>query len=276
MSGARHDARGAAGWRSDGQLPLSIARQCFKALVRGPQPLALDCRTLAGLPQGLVPLDELLDQLLHGHCPRATKDAVWSELVQRSRADGAIWTLACTGMALPALAKVSRRLATSYPGDPADVHAEVLTGFLGALPTIDLDRPRVLVRLKWAAYRRGFAALSEALDAPTPAGPGFESAPPRPPWGHPDLVLARAVRSGVLTRTEAHLIGSTRLDKESVSDWACAHKATPAAVYKARRRAEHRLIAFIRDGIRTGGADDPVAGAAMAGIAGPKLSKGAA
>lgn len=56
MSGARHDARGAAGWGSDRQLPLSIARRCFNALVTGPQPLVLDCRNRAGLPQGLIPL----------------------------------------------------------------------------------------------------------------------------------------------------------------------------------------------------------------------------
>ncbi|MEV0318176.1 hypothetical protein ACIBKX_07920 [Streptomyces sp. NPDC050658] len=240
-------------------------------LVAGPRPLALDCQDLAGLPQGLVRLDELLDLLLHGHCPRATKDAVWFELVQRSRADGVSWTLACTGMALPALAGVSRRLAVRYPGDPADVQAEVLTGFLGALPTIDLGRPSVLVRLKWAAFRQGFAALSEALDAPTPARPEFESAPSIEPWGHPDLVLARAVRSGVLTRTEADLIGGTRLDRESVTDWAIAHKATAGAVYKARRRAECRLVAFIRDGIRTVSADDPVAGAVAADLAGPNV-----
>jgi hypothetical protein len=37
--------------------------------------------------------------------------------------------------------------------------------FLEALARIDVDRPRVLVRLRWAAYRRRFAAHSEALRA---------------------------------------------------------------------------------------------------------------
>ncbi|MEV0220292.1 hypothetical protein [Streptomyces sp. NPDC050704] len=269
MSGKRTRADKTAGTRPDRQLPLDIARECFTLLVTGPQPLSLDCRDLPGLPDGQVPLDELLRRLLRGNCPRATKDAVWSVLVRRSRAEGATWTLACAGMALPALAKVSGQLTARYPADPYDVHAEVLSGFLAALATVDLDRPRVLVRLKWAAYRRGFAALSEELDAPTPVGPGFESAPPRHPWGHPDLVLASAVRAGVLTRTEADLIGSTRLDEESVTDWAVAHGATVGAVYKARRRAEYRLIEFLREGIRTGGEEDPVAGAAMANVASP-------
>ncbi|MEU5437176.1 hypothetical protein AB0G73_27880 [Streptomyces sp. NPDC020719] len=188
---------------------------------------------------------------------------MWELLVRRSRAEGGTWTMACAGMALPALAGISGWLAARYPGDPFDVHAEVLSGFLGALATIDPDRPRVFVRLKWAAYRRGFAALEEALDAPTPVAPGFRSGPPKPPWGHPDLVLARAVRAGVLVRTEADLIGSTRLDKESVTDWGAGHGMTADAVYKARRRAEYRLVAFLREGFRTADPDDPVADCAM-------------
>ncbi|GDY59664.1 hypothetical protein SVIO_102870 [Streptomyces violaceusniger] len=105
---------------------------------------------------------------------------MWTHLVQRSRDEGATWTLACTGMALPALASASRWLAARYPGDAFDVHAEILSGFLSALADIDLNRPRVLVRLRWAAYRAGHAALAEALDAPTPVASGFHSSPPRP------------------------------------------------------------------------------------------------
>ncbi|MEU6355698.1 hypothetical protein ABZ896_41340 [Streptomyces sp. NPDC047072] len=162
-------------------------------------------------------------------------------------------------MALPALAGVARRLAEGFPGDPFDVHAEVLSGFLGALVTIDVARPKVMPRLRWAAYRQGFAALMEALDAPTPAAPGFRSAAPRPPWGHPDLVLARAVRESVLTRTEADLIGATRLDKTSVDDWAVQHQTTANATYKLRRRAEARLVVFLRGETQDTDPDDPVA-----------------
>jgi hypothetical protein len=249
---------------ADRLLPLDTARECFTFLVTGPKPLALDCRGLPGLPNRSVPLDELQRLLMRRACPRRTKDTVWALLIQRSRAEGATWTLACVGMALPALAHATGWLAARYPEEPFDVHAEVVSGFLNALATIDLGRPRVLLRLKWAAYRRGLAALAEALDAPTPMAPGFRSAPPRPPWGHPDLVLARAVRAGVLTRTEADLIGSTRLDDESVPDWADAHSMTPEAAYKARSRSERRLVTFIRDGLQTACEVDPVADAAMA------------
>ncbi|WP_051854518.1 hypothetical protein [Streptomyces sp. NRRL B-1347] len=244
---------------------MDIARSSFELLVDGADPLSLDCRGLDGLPNCFVPLDELLHCLLHGPCPQHTKDIVWSMLVERSRSLGATWTLACAGMALPALAGVAKRLAAQYAGDPYDLHAEVLAGFLHALSTIDLNRPHVVVRLKWAAYRRGFAALTEARDAPTPVGPdGFDSAPPRAPWGHPDLVLASAVRAEVLTRTEADLIGSTRLDEQSVNDWAAVRGLSLASVYKTRRRAEQRLVAFLRYGVRPVDSEDPVAHTATA------------
>ncbi|MEV0522693.1 hypothetical protein AB0I66_04660 [Streptomyces sp. NPDC050439] len=154
-------------------------------------------------------------------------------------------------MALPALAGICQWASARFPGDPFDLQAEVLAGFLGALATIDLERPRPHVRLRWAAYRQGLATLYEALDAPVPVPPGFRSAPPKPPWGHPDLVLARAVRVGVLTRTEADLIGRTRLEQESVADWAQAHEKSPAATYQARRRAERRLQSFLQAEERT-------------------------
>lgn len=269
-SDSRHGGKHRPTTPEDRHLPLDTAQECFTYLVTGPKPLSLDCRGFTGLPNRPVPLDELQRLLMRRACPRRTKDAVWAQLIRRSRAEGATWTLACVGMALPALAHATGWLAARYPEDPFDVHAEVLSGFLDALATIDLDRPRVLVRLKWAAYRQGFAALAEALDAPTPMAPGFRSAPPHPPWGHPDLVLARAVRAGVLTRTEADLIGSTRLDDESVPGWAGAHSMAPEAVYKARSRSEHRLVTFIRDGFPTAADADPVADAAMADAAAPR------
>ncbi|MFD8716925.1 hypothetical protein ACFV2H_02545 [Streptomyces sp. NPDC059629] len=239
--------------------PLHTARKCFTLLVTGPEPLSVDGRDFPGLPNRPIPLDELRDRMLRRHCPRRTRDAVWAHLVRQSREHGATWTLACAGMALPALSSVARWLTARFPGEAFDVHAEVLSGFLSALATADVDRPRVLVRLRWAAYRAGFAALSEALDAPAPVGRNFRSTPPRPPWGHPDLVLARAVRLSVLTRTEADLIGATRLDETPLTDWADHHDMSHEAAYKARRRAERRLIAFLREQAATTDPDDPVA-----------------
>lgn len=248
-------------------LPLDTARNCFLLLVTGPEPLSVDGRGYSGLPNRPVPLDELRDRMLRRRCPRRTRDEVWAHLVRQSREHGATWTLACAGMALPALAGVAGWLAARFPDDVFDVHAEVLSGFLGALATIDVDRPRVLVRLRWAAYRAGFAALCEALDAPMPMAGAFRSTPPKAPWGHPDLVLAEAVRQSVLTRTEADLIGATRLEDTLVADWADRNRMTAEATYKARWRAERRLVAFLREQAATTDPDDPVASQAVSALA---------
>ncbi|MFF4257918.1 hypothetical protein ACFY1L_42715 [Streptomyces sp. NPDC001663] len=232
--------------RPEDPLPLEAAQAWFTMLADGPRPLCLDGRPFAGLPNRPLPLGEVRRWLLLRRCPKRTRDAVWAHLVRCAREQGAAWSLACVGMALPALTGVSRWLTARYPGDAYDMQAEVLAGFLEALATVDLDRPRVLVRLRWTAYRRGFAALNEALDAPVPVAPRFCSAPPQRPWGHPDLVLARAVREGVLTRTEADLIGATRLDGQAMADWADSHGTAAQAAYKARQRAEDRLVTFLR------------------------------
>lgn len=238
---------------------LDIARDAFTWLVTGPHPVSLDGRLFRGLPDRRVALDEVRDRLLARRCPQATRDAVWAHLVLRSRTEGATWTVAAVGVALPALTSVAGTLSGRFVGDPADIYAEVLRGFLAALPSIDLRRPRIMLRLRWAAYRSGYAALAEALAVPTPVAPGFRSTPPHAPWGHPDLVLARAVADGVLTQTEAALIGATRLERMPVADWAARHQTGEWAVYKARKRAELRLADYLRDRIAEADPTDPLA-----------------
>ncbi|MFE0104455.1 hypothetical protein [Streptomyces sp. NPDC059009] len=241
-------------------LPLDAVRLCFGWLATGTSPLRVDGRPFPGLPNRPVGLEDLQALVLCRSCPRSTRDVVWAELVRRSRTEGAAWTLACVGVALPALTATAHRLAIRTPADPGDVQGEVLAGFLGALATVDLGRPGVFARLRWAAFRAGFAAQSEALDAPVPVASGFDSTPPRPWSGHPDFVLARAVRATVLSREEADLIGVTRLEELPVAVWATEHCRSTCSAYKARRRAELRLLNYLRaTATRDGGLDDPVA-----------------
>ena len=228
-------------------MPLDTARAAFQWLVTGPNPVGLDGRLFEGLPDRLVPLDEVRDRLLAQRCPQVVRDAMWAHLVSRSRAEGATWTVGCAGVALPALIAIAARLTGRFAGDRADVHAAILTGFLAELETIELDRPRIMLRLRWAAYRAGHAAVREALDAPVPSGSGFRSSQPRAPWGHPDLVLARAVAEGAITAGEAALIGATRLDGVPLAVAAQRLGRGYEAVKKARLRAERRLVAHLLD-----------------------------
>jgi hypothetical protein len=224
---------------------LDIARDTFASLVTGPQPLSLDGAQFPGLPDRLLPLDEVRDLLLTRRYPQAASDAVWTHLVTRSRSGGGAWTVAAVGVAMPGLTSVVATLSRRCPGDPADVQAEVLRGFLEALARVDVARPRIMLRLRWAAYRAGEAVVTAALEERRARAEGL--APPPLHEGHPDLVLARAVGDRVLTRTEADLIGSTRLESVSVAQWAAERGVSNWAAYKARRRAELRLAAYLRE-----------------------------
>ncbi len=227
-------------------LPLETARRAFNWLVVGPHPVAIDGRQFPGLPTRLVPLDELLGLLLEEDCGQELRDAVWVHLVERSRLEGATWTVACVGMAMPALALTAKRLCARWADDPRDVNASVLIGFLDGLSHVDLNKPQVLVRLRWCAYRAGHVFIRESLDLPLPSDTDFHSQEPTRPWGHPDLVLARAVADDVLTVDEANLIGSTRLEEDYSLEAAARDRLLRTDhVQVLRRRAEYRLAAYL-------------------------------
>jgi len=230
--------------------PLTAARRAFEMLTSGSAPLAIDGRPYPGLPDRPIPLDELRRLLMRATCPPTTHDLLWRALVTRSRQGGAVWTIGCVGVARPALATVTGQLCARYAGDRLDVHAAVLCGFLDALAGIDLTRPKILARLRWSAYRAGYAVVREKLDAPTPCAIGFGSAPPPVVSGHPDFVLADAVTAGVITADEADLIGDTRLEQTPLRVWAADRDRSYEAVRKARQRAEARLVEFLHGRMR--------------------------
>jgi hypothetical protein len=238
-------------------MPLDAARSAFEWLITGPYPVSVDGRLFPGLPARRVPLDELRDLLLERGCTQALRHAVWAHLVLLSRTGGGTWTVGCVGVALPALTRIATRLSARFVGDPSDIHAAVLTGFLTELAHIDLRKPRIMLRLRWAAYRAGHVAVREALDAPVPSGSGFRSATPQMPWGHPDFVLARAIAEGAITADEAELIGSTRLEGRPLATAAEDRGLNYEAVKKIRLRAEYRLLAYLRDEAPTDHDTDP-------------------
>lgn len=267
--------------------PLDQARATFEWLSRGPGPVTLDGRAFPGMPARPVALDELRDRLGHRSCRAVTRDAVWAHLVRRSRARGGTWTVACVGIALPTLAEVSTRLCRALPTDRTrtgpdgrrgaagavtDVESAVLSGFLTELAVTDLRHPRILARLRSAAHETGTLARREIEHAPTPRASLFTSCPPPPPARHPDLVLARAVAAGAITRGEAALVGSTRLEPITLAEIAAARGRTVRDIRVARVRAERKLAAFLRDADSTpsrGGRDDSRRARDTASGAGP-------
>jgi hypothetical protein len=240
---ARPTARRSASGTLDA---LDSVDAAFRLLTCGPQPLAVHAAQLAqGLPDRLVPLDELRVLLLHPATSARARNLVWAELVRRARAGEPAWVIGLTGVALPGLRRAVASLSTAYRGDPADLQSEVLAGFLAALRALDLDDLEsvpLASRLCWAAWRAGQAlACADAGYAARRRSLGAWHDGPQAPWGHPDFVLAAAVRKGVLTGEQAELIGRNRLERVPLSQIAAERGISHTALCNRRKRAEsHR------------------------------------
>jgi hypothetical protein len=237
--------------------PLDVLDASFRLLAAGPQPLAVHAsRLAAGLPDRPVPVDELRVLLLHPATSGAARNAVWAELVRRARAGGGdpAWTVALCGIALPGLRRAAGALAAGYRGDPADLQAEVLTGFLAELRTLDLDRLEAVPlasRLCWAARRAGerLARADAGWNARRRDLAGHDQAPAAAAAGHPDFTLAAAVRRGILTREQAEVIGRSRLEGVPLRVIAAETGIGHTALCNRRKRAETALAAAIADGL---------------------------
>src|SRR5947209_5384156 len=74
--------------------PLDAAQRAFTLLAQPPTHVGFDGRGLDGLPDEILPLDELRDLLLSPAASVEVRDTVWRELVTRARPDGPAWAVA--------------------------------------------------------------------------------------------------------------------------------------------------------------------------------------
>jgi hypothetical protein len=233
--------------------PFDAADAAFRLLCAGPRPLALHAsRFAAGLPDRPVPADELRVLLLHPSTSGAARNAVWAELVRRARAGDPAWTVALAGIAMPGLRRAAGSLAAAWRGDPADLQSEILTGFLAAVRALDpasLEAVALASRLCWAGWRAGREmTLAAAGHARRRRDLEEWRDGPDVPWGHPDFVLAAAVRDGILTRGQAELIGRNRLEGVPLSQIAAETGISHTALCNRRKKAEKAIADAIANG----------------------------
>jgi hypothetical protein len=233
--------------------PFDAAETAFGLLCAGPAPLALDAATVAsGLPGRLVPLDQLRVLLLHPATSARARNQVWAELVRRAHTGNPAWVIGLAGIAMPGLRRAAGSLAGAWHGDPADLQAEILTGFLAAVRALDLDDLEsvpLASRLIWAAWRAGqeHACATAGWAARRRDLAGWRDGPDLP-WGHPDLVLAAAVREQILTRDQAELIGRNRLEGVPLSQIAAETGISHSALCNRRKKAEKAITQAIKNG----------------------------
>ncbi|MET7951363.1 hypothetical protein [Micromonospora sp. NPDC005324] len=261
---------GHPGARPDAAL-LDAIDYRFRLRGEGPQSQAVDGRQLGhGLPHRRIALTELSAILMHPSCGTAAQDAAWRFLVTRARTGGEPWVVGAVGVALPGLRHRAHLLSKLSSGD---LHAALVEAFLKALHTIDIDQPGIVNALLNTAFSGARAALRSqepAASGEANFAPG--SALPPTPYGHPDLVLARAVRLGVITVAEADLIGGTFLEDTSLTAYAERTGLPRWGVYKRRTAAVERLVTAIRSGALSDPTADVIAEAT--GTTAPEAAPG--
>lgn len=228
--------------------PLDAVQRAFDLLVCPPAPLAFDCRPFASLPSRLLPLDELKAVLTGEQTPRPARDAVWRELVGRVRRDGPEWVVAAAGIAMPGLRRMAGMLSRGWRGDTADRDAELLTGFVEHLHSIDLAETRIVGKLIDAGARRVKKSREDADGPDLVRVAGRWSLAPQFPWDHPDWVLSRAVAAAVIDPDECLLISATRLDRIGLQVVADKLGISREVATAWRYKAELRLAEAIRGG----------------------------
>ncbi|WP_194924172.1 sigma-70 family RNA polymerase sigma factor [Catenulispora pinisilvae] len=193
-------------------------------------------------------MDEVKGLLLARATSPATRDLIWCEIVKSTRSRGDIWKTVALGMALPGLANLAKQFARDYADTSyEDLCAEVVTAFLEALRTVDVDRPAILTRMYWSTYRAvRRSAYAEVLVAKAVAAATMNAhAESESESGHPDLVLVRLVSENVITAAEAGLISAVRLDRRPLGDVAELLEISPNAVLLRLRKAEMRVAAHL-------------------------------
>lgn len=226
---------------------LDTLATAFRLLVTGPAPLVVDGGEIhPELPARLIPLDELRELLLDGHTSNSARNAALGELVRRAQEERGAWVIGLAGVLLPGLRRVAGRLARDFPGETADIDAEVLGGFLEALNGLEPSGEHLASRLLWPAYRHARRLRMVEVEQTLRRIPETAAAHvPARPWGHPDFVLARAVKAGAITAAEAELIAATRLEGVDLVSFALAEECSIDVIRHRRHRAERRLVKFL-------------------------------
>jgi hypothetical protein len=228
--------------------------EAFAAMCDGPDPVGLNCTpyTEHGLPAGFVSLRALRHWMLEHRGAYAARNAIWRDLLMRARQEPA-WMTASIAMALPALVRAAGHIARGHSSGHDDIDAEMLTAFIGAAGDIDLDGEGLYAKLRWHAVRAGLAVRNE--DQPYELVADVEQisgAAPQLPYGHPDLIVARAVAADIIEAADAELIMLTRLDRSPLAAVAARAGIDTAVARMRRLRAERALVEAVRGGLLSG------------------------
>jgi len=183
--------------------------------------------------------------------PRRRKDAALASLClvatsgEQRAATLLIW------LVLPGLLRVRHTLAGRGVLSPQEFDAELVTGVWEAATRVRASTHDVSARLVNGARWRVLGAIGEAMDwakRSAPLGAEVSNLPePEVRAGGLPVILAEAIREGVISDGEAELILSTR---RTVREVASRSGVTLCAAQNRRLRAKRRLIAWLTESCR--------------------------
>lgn len=220
----------------------------FLQLNSGAAPLVINGVDLhPGLPQRTIAVTELRSILLHPSTCFEARDAAVGFVVRKAQERDQQWMTAAVGLLLHGLRRTAGRLARGYLDDIDDLDAEIIAGAIQGIATCDTSKDGVASRILWTAYRHGSRLRGDEIEAPEPTP---EVAVMSGSSGHPDLILERAVAAGVIKASDAELISASRIGGTDLPNLAAASGWSADTVRHRRRRAEKRLVAWIKAGSR--------------------------
>jgi hypothetical protein len=236
-----------------------------------------------GVPPRTMSATGLRRWLLADATTYATRDRAWADLITRAQRTGPDagsdagpgigqdeaqargYRFLAVGLALPGLRGWRRRIPLVRAGQVAEVHADIVTGFLIRLASIDPAGPNLAGRLIDSAI--GYAARRHRYRPGDPllipvAPETLAALAGRLPGQHGDAdadgdaqtlqdCLARyATRlrtvGARVPDLDVELIALTRLDGVPITAAAARLGIPLQAAYKRRQRAEHRLAAALQ------------------------------
>lgn len=196
-------------------------------------------------------LDGISGVISNRNADPVLRAAVWGQVIRKARRGEAGWMIVAAGLAHGKLVHKSILLAGNFGGDRAEDQADLIEAFIIAVRDIDILDPEVF-DLGAACAWRAYAAVRKSRRRELANSAAWEElpveVPASVPVGHPDILLARAVRAGVLTEREAEFIGRSYLEQTptaQVAAWAGVSRRT---FFRMRRAAEVKLAAALRDG----------------------------
>lgn len=227
--------------------PFDLVDRSFRRMCRAKPPLALPGRAV-GLPGGELNLFEIRESLLRHGAPYAARDAFVGELVRRTVRLGEPWGTGLVGVLMPGLRAQLGALTRAFPALRADVESEAILGVLERAREPRLGSVRIAARLIGSARTRAgrLVAAHVREERRCPLRPEIAATGAAEP-SHPDLALLRACCEGVVTPAEMELVGETRLGRVRTADYARGRGEPYGSLRMRRLRAEHRLVAWIRD-----------------------------